>query len=378
MLDVAIIGGGLAGLSLAQRLPFEQYAFAVFEARERFGGRILSLPAPNNIRPVAEAFRSDLGPSWIWPDDQPHIAAFIAEHGLKTYPQYLQGKSLYQTERLLPPQSFVDHTTYASARRIVGGTYRLIETLLARLPPTVLNLQHRLRSLTDRGDHVELQFKNHSQTLTVEARRVVLTLPPRLLVDSISFDPPLDSRLQRLMSHTATWMAGHAKAAIYYRQAFWRQSDYSGSVLASYRGAMLGEIFDACSANGEQAVLSGFFALPAALRSHYRADLEALIVEQLVRLFGKAAAQPEAIVIKDWFAEPCTATPADEIPPIAHPQYGHGWLQLDHWNDKLFFGGTETSAEYGGYLEGALASAGRVANALSLSNLCNLKRRKTP
>lgn len=374
MLDVAIIGGGLSGLSLAQRLYHQGRSFAVFEARDRFGGRILSQTPPANTPAVGEDFRSDLGPSWIWPDQQPRIAAFLAEYSLETYPQWLEGRSLYQADRQLPAQPFIDHTTYASARRLVGGSFRLIETLLAQIPSDLLHLQHRLQSLTDLGEHVELRFDNPSTTLTIDARQVVLTLPPRLLMDSLIFDPPLDANLQHVMSHTSTWMAGHAKAVIYYRQAFWRKADYSGSVLASYQGAALGEIFDAGSANGGQAALSGFFALPASLREQYRDDLEALIIEQLVRLFGKAAAQPEGVVIKDWFTEPYTAAPADEMPPPSHPLYGHPWLQLDHWNDKLYFAGTETSNEHGGYLEGALASAERVAKALSLSDLSHISR----
>lgn len=370
MLDVVIVGGGLSGLSLAQRLHRQQRTFALFEAGDRFGGRILSRSHPGSQQGAPDVFRNDLGPSWVWPDEQQRIAAFVLEHGLKTYPQWQQGKSLYHSDRQLAAQSFVDRSTYANARRIAGGSYSLIETLLAQLPAEALHLQHRLLALTDCGDHVELKFDNPMQTVTLKARRAVLTIPPRLLLAGVEFEPALNPRLQQLMSDTATWMAGHAKAVISYAKPFWRQADFSGNAYANYRGAALAEIFDACSESGELAALSGFFALPAALRRHYQADLEALIVEQLVRLFGPEAAYPTTVVIQDWFAEPYTATPEDEMPPPSHPQYGHPWLQLDHWNDKLFFGGTETATEFGGYLEGALAAAERVATALLVSDRC--------
>ena len=42
MLDIAIIGAGLSGLSLADRLLEDNRHIAVFEARNRYGGRILS------------------------------------------------------------------------------------------------------------------------------------------------------------------------------------------------------------------------------------------------------------------------------------------------------------------------------------------------
>jgi len=93
MLDIAIIGGGLSGLSLAQRLQPTRRKLVVFEARERLGGRILSLPGD-------QPFRYDLGPSWIWPDLQPRLARFIAEHALEIFPQWCEGISFYQSDSL--------------------------------------------------------------------------------------------------------------------------------------------------------------------------------------------------------------------------------------------------------------------------------------
>ena len=357
ILDVAIIGGGLSGLSLAHGLLKENRNIAVFESRERFGGRIVSLPAAGN-------FCYDMGPSWIWPAFQPRLASFIERGNIAVFPQWFSGKSLYQAERELEPQTYIDHNTYEPAKRIQGGAYRLVDSLLREMPLQSLILNHNLREVIDHNDHVELLFSRNSLPISVKARRVVITIPPRLLVNTVEFYPGLDTRLRELMSNTATWMAGHAKAVIRYRRPFWRDADLSGSALAAYQGAALMEVFDASSADGEQAALSGFLALPAALRAKYRDDLDALILEQLVRLFGKEAAQPQEIVIKDWFTEQYTATKEDEIPPPGHPQYGHAWLQLDHWNDKLYFSGTETAPEFGGYLEGALEATERVMKLL--------------
>jgi len=54
------------------------------------------------------------------------------------------------------------------------------------------------------------------------------------------------------------------------------------------------------------------------------------------------------------------------VPPTERPRYGHPWLQLDHWRDKLYFYGTETPHTSGGYLEGALEASDRVFTALTL------------
>ena len=359
MLDVAIVGGGLAGLSLAKHLLTSSQAVAVFEAAERYGGRILSTPA-------RDGFAYDLGPSWIWPVLQPRLARLVEEGEIRVFPQYLEGRALYQVGRADEMQAYVDRETYAEARRIQGGAYGLVEMLLQQIPLIQLHSGHRLLKVIDQGQHVELQFDANGVEHSVLARQVVLTVPPRVLANTVTFEPQLMSEFEALLHNTPTWMAGHAKAVVSYPRPFWREAGYSGAALARFQGAVLAEVFDASSADGEQAALSGFFALPATLREEYRDDLPVLLLEQLVRLFGAEAAKPNEIMIRDWCTEPLTATVADAYPPQTHPQYGHRWLQLDHWNDKLYFGGTESASDYGGYLEGALEAAERVARLLSL------------
>ncbi|GGB82904.1 hypothetical protein GCM10011352_05910 [Marinobacterium zhoushanense] len=370
MLDVAIIGGGLSGLFLAYQLQQAGCRFRLFESRSRFGGRVLSLPASRIEIGAATlpdpSFRYDLGAGWIWPDSQPRIAALVEQFGLTLFPQWLEGDSLYQTGRETPPRRYFDHATYASARRVAGGSERLTDELLRRLPPHNLQLNYHLLGLRDRGDRVELSLNTGGSEVQVTAHQVVLCLPPRVVGANLSFTPALDPRLMALMQNTPTWMAGHAKALIRYSEPFWREGGLSGSVLAGYAGAVLGEVFDAGSEDGTQAALSGFFAIPAPMRRQYRNDLYALVLDQLIDLFGPQAASPEEVMVKEWSDEPLTATAADDLPPMEHPRYGHPWFELDHWNDKLHFCGTETAAEFGGYMEGALEAAERVAAVLQL------------
>lgn len=363
LLDTAIIGAGLAGLSLATELWGRGADCTVFEARDRCGGRILSA-APSPVQP-ASPFRFDLGPSWIWTEAQPEIEVFLRRFEIGEFPQWQQGANVYMAQRETEPQTYWDENSYAGAGRITGGTIALIDALLSRAPAAALRLEHRLREVIDHGEYVELRFSKPGEWLSVSARTAVITLPPRLVGQTIRFAPTLDADLTAVMANTPTWMAGHAKAVVRYREPFWRAAGLSGNGFAIYPGAALREIFDACSADGEIAAVSGFFGLPAAMRSRYRDDLEALVLEQLVRLFGAEAARPEEVLLKDWSVDEYTAVAADQIPPTDHPQYGHPALQVARWKDKLYFAGTETAGHYGGYLEGALESAARVARRLS-------------
>jgi monoamine oxidase len=360
LLDVAIIGAGLSGLSLVDKLLPHKPNIGVFEARKRCGGRILSAST------TTRGFTADLGPTWLWPEDQPLITALVERLGLTLYPQWDLGQSLYQVQADATPATYIDTQTHAEARRISGGCQQLIEGLLQHIPERVLHLGHRLLALSDQGSHVDLTFATDSSAMTIRARQVVLAAPPRLLASNITFQPALAPGLLSLMQDTPTWMAGHAKAMLVYEQAFWRQQGYSGNAISPYPSAVLAEVYDACSDNDETAALFGFFGLPAEIREQYLDSLPALIVRQMVGLFGPAAANPLRVVIQDWSQEPFTATSEDRMPAFEHPSYGHRALQLDHWQDKLYFCGTETASRSGGYLEGALAASDRVFSALTL------------
>lgn len=360
MLDIAIIGGGLSGLALAEHLQDDQRNLAVFEARERYGGRILT----HTSRDPELAL--DLGPTWLWPDQQPRIARLARRLELKLFRQWDGGHCLYQVDANQVPSLYIDVETHAGSRRIEGGCGQLIAGLLQRLPHSALHLQHRLLSLTDRQTHIDLLFATGAGESLVQARRVVLAAPPRLLAETIHFDPPLATKFTQLLRDTPTWMAGHAKALLVYERAFWRHFGFSGNALLRYPGAALAELYDACPADPQTAVLFGFFGLPAAVRGYYRDNLEEMVVQQLTGLFGEEAANPVQVIIQDWSTEIYTASSEDQIPPTAHPAYGQTLLQLDHWGDKLYFCGTETAAQAGGYLEGALEAAERVYKALTL------------
>ena len=355
MLEVAIVGGGLAGLSLATELSTKTWA--LFEANDRFGGRIFSTPAISGDKSA----RFDLGPTWIWPHNQPRLRQLVQHYGIQLFPQFQAGDALYMAGRAQPPQRYPDPQGYQGAYRVQGGAQCLVEALEAQLSPESVFLDHRLTRLTDRGDHVELGFETQGKSAIQLARKVVLCLPPRLLANNLVFEPAMEPKLKQLMLDTPTWMAGHGKMVLQYERPFWREQGLSGNAFAPYPGALLGEIFDACNSTGTVAALGGFFALPAAIRQQYPEDLAALAMAQLFYFFGQPATKPIAVYQQDWHQQNLTAVAADEFIPAAHPVYGHQWLRLDHWGEKLWFGATETDPQFGGYLEGALSAAARVA-----------------
>jgi monoamine oxidase len=81
--DVVVVGAGLAGLVAARELVAAGVEAVVLEARERVGGRTLTLPA-------ADGTPIDHGAQWIGPT-QDRIAALAASVGVTTYATWDRG-----------------------------------------------------------------------------------------------------------------------------------------------------------------------------------------------------------------------------------------------------------------------------------------------
>lgn len=358
MLDTAIVGGGLCGLALASSLNGQGRTFALYEARSRLGGRILSVPAANSGPAL------DLGPTWFWPDTQPRMTRLVEELGLSSFLQHDSGNVLRMADHDAKPEIMAVSSVHGGARRLEGGMATLVQALVDRLPAEALHLEHVLTLVRDRGDHVELHFSYGEVTAVVRARHAVLALPPRLLDEHVRFEPALEAPVREAMRDTHTWMADQAKALVTYPRAFWREAGHSGNAFVSHDHVALGEIFDACNAAGDQAALGGFFALPPEFRAATRgAGLSMLITSQMVQVFGQEAEGGEQR-LQDWATEPYTCAKLDKTPLDGHPEYGNPNLRRRMWADKLYLGGSETAGYGGGYLEGALDTAARILRSL--------------
>lgn len=358
MLETAIVGAGLCGLALAHSLQAQGRPFALFEARNRLGGRILS------VQSEAAGLALDLGPTWFWPDTQPRILKLVNDLGLRSFPQHDTGEVLNLTDHDKQPDAIERPNLHGGAHRIEGGMAALVEALSRDIPASALRFGHVLTAVFDQGDHVVLRFQCGEASVEIQARRVVLAMPPRLVEERVRFQPPLDGQVREAMRETYTWMADQAKALVAYEQPFWREAGHSGNAFVHHEHVVLGEIFDACNANGDQAALGGFFSLPLELRTSLRKGMAMLVSSQLVQVFGTDAERGEQHV-QDWASEPYTCSSRDQTSPDNHPEYGHPSLRWPQWDHKLHFGGSETASYGGGYLEGALEAAARIQRALN-------------
>jgi monoamine oxidase len=361
MLETAIVGGGLCGLALARALSRRTAAFQLFEARPGLGGRILTVAGPGGAA-------ADLGPSWFWPRTQPAITRLVGDLGLADFPQHDDGAVLHLRDPDKSPDSIAGRGLHDGARRLKGGIAKLVDALARELPPDRIHLGHELTRVTDRGAHVVLTFLADGRTIEVEARRVVLALPPRLLAEHVRFEPELDEATREAMRGTETWMAAQAKVVVFYRSPIWRQQGRSGDAFVAHEQAVVAEIFDACDATAEHGALGGFLAFSPALRQTFEAGLPMLMASQMVQVFGAALEQEQLDQhYQDWAAERFTCSGLDRDGPQGneHLDVASPLLRRPLWGSRLHLGGAETAARAAGYLEGALDAARRIDRALA-------------
>lgn len=375
MRDVVIIGGGVCGLALAHSLHARRVDWALCEARPRLGGRVLTQPTVHGV-PL------DLGPAWYWPSHQPSMTRLVDDLGLASLPQPDDGQVLHLHDPAEAPvlvtvspmgagdvadagQAPQPGSVHGGARRLAAGMAAVVEALAAPLPAERLQLDTVLEAVDDAGDHLCLHLRHAGESLTLRTRRVVLALPPRVAEAQVRFTPALAPELVAALRATPTWMATAAKAAFAYERPFWRAASHTGNAWVTHPQAVLSEVFDVSPPTGGGG-LAGFLALGASARQSFDAGLALLLHSQVGQLFG-AEAETGELHRFDWAAEPYTAAPLDLAEDAQlgantapHSAYGASLLQQGHWQDRLFFGGTETARQGGGYLEGALSAAARL------------------
>ena len=161
IVEVAVIGAGLSGLSAARRVAAGGRTVTVLEARDRVGGKMRT--------DTVGGHRADMGAHWIGPT-QDRVAALGRELGVGTEPQHLEGRSILVAGR--------------KRRTFRGSLPPLSPLALAELGVLQLRLNRLRRRVSLEDPWAPAATTDwDSQTVADFARRRLRTAGARLFVD---------------------------------------------------------------------------------------------------------------------------------------------------------------------------------------------------
>ena len=338
--DIVIIGAGLTGLCLHHFLKDRSLRIHIVEARPRVGGRIHTL-RPETGPPV------EMGATWL---GAKHTRLFELLQSLQVevFPQRLGKQAFYEWISTSPHQLVALPPNEEPSFRIQGGTGRLIETLAREVPPDQMSLGEPVEKICCDGKGLRV----FTAQTCFETRVVVSTLPPNLLLQTVSVEPALPADLVGVMEKTHTWMGESIKVGLTFERPFWRAENRSGTVFSNV--GPVSELYDHSSYEDDLHALKGFFNSTYA--SLTKAEREAMVLNQLRKYYGEKVVDHLGYHEAVWAQESYTYTPyISHVMP--HQNNGHKIYRKPQLDGKLIIAGSETAPVFPGYMEGAVESA---------------------
>jgi len=342
---IIIIGAGLSGLMTAYLLKKKGLEFTILEAGTRIGGRIETITG-------ASGSTMEMGATWFSNLHQ-HLIALLSELNISYFKQRTQGISLFETMSFVPPQKFEISDAEESSYRIEGGTIKLIEKLVDEVGIENIKTETKVNAIKEFGDYLEVIDSNGAK---YHSLKVISTLPPHLLVQTIALEPALSNSIQNLAKKTHTWMGESIKFAVEYEKPFWREQNYSGTLFS--QASIIQEMYDHSNNDDSGFALKGF--LNGGTYTLSQEERKEKVLLQLVKLYGTGAGNYIAYYEKVWREEPLTFLPYEEL-VLGHENNGHPAYQKPLLNNKLFLAGSETATKNPGYMEGAIVAAKSIA-----------------
>ncbi len=337
----------MSGLTVAYLLSKGGIRATVLEASSRLGGRIQTIKGGRQT-PL------ELGATWF-SDMHPNLLSLIDELGLKKYPQFSKGISLFQTKSFEPPQKFFVPEAETPSYRLAGGTQMLIDTLAQKLPDDVILPDTKATMVMETESGI---LVGTADGRSMHAGKVIVCIPPQLAAEHLAFSPGLPDALDAVLPTVQTWMAGAVKFTLEYDRPFWREEGYSG-MLYSHAG-IITEMYDHTNFEETKFGFTGFLNGGAA--SYSSEVRKEFVLRQLQDLLGAEALQPVAYFDKVWTDEFILA--GNQVIRRPHQNNGHPLLQQSYMDGRLFFAGTETATGFPGYMEGAVIAARSVVSRL--------------
>lgn len=306
--------------------------------------------------PGARGFDSQTIASWLAARNMHAEAVSVIEQGMRgVYGEEPAQVSLLDLLAQVTGVGGSVETLTGSAQsiRFVGGPQQMSMRLAERLAnPVVLGSPVRLiergataRVLTDAGTY---------------AASAVIVAVPKSVTARILFTPELPPEYAQYLQRQPT--GATVKVQVVYPSPFWRAEGLSGQVVSD--AGPIDLAYDNSPPDGSPGVLVGFaegdFGRSLARRGP--AGRRKAVLASLETYFGAAAGRPSGYNDLVWASEPFTGGAYGSFnPPGVLTSLGAGTRGPV---ENIYFAGADYSAEWPGYMEGAIRSGSAAASAV--------------
>ncbi|HEX7314792.1 MAG TPA: FAD-dependent oxidoreductase [Pyrinomonadaceae bacterium] len=354
---VVVLGAGLAGLSAGYELTRAGHEVKVLEARERPGGRVLTL------RTFDEGLYGDAGAARI-PDGHEWVLRYVKEFGLRLLPFYTEAGLFGKVRRGRRSEVRWDDfaeavedlvgVTLGEARgwhKIEGGNDLLPRAFAERLAGNVV-YGAAVSKVEQDAAGARVIFKRAGADETLPADYVVCAIPFAVL-GRVEFAPRLSTQKTRVRDEMVYEMA--ARAFMQTRGRFWEGTRVNGFAVADLPAEFWPSTFGQPGRRGVlQAYVRHFTATDwAKLNEADRLSTALKLTEQAVP--GTRAAF-ERGTVKCWGEDPWAGC------GWTHPS-GTQLVAINAPEGRVHFAGEHASI-YASWMNGALESGNRAARAV--------------
>jgi len=338
--DVVIIGAGLSGLTLAYLLRDKGLSVKIIEAGDRLGGRIYTHKTKNGEL-------IDLGAAWIT-NQHKVMLNLIKELEIPLFDQVYGDTAIYEPFGSSAPQLVQLPKSGESTYRIQGGTSVIIDKLASLLRKEDIILNEKVAEIISEEGFIQVNTESGE---TISSKKVITTLPPNLLVQSIKFSPELPNELVSVCKKTHTWMGESIKVAVTFDSHFWNKTNSSGTIYSN--AGPIQEMCEHNDADNKTFILKGFFNNSYSKATSEQREL--LVMNQLLKYYGDYKKSMIKFYDKVWSKDELTFCPYESV-VIPHQNNGHIIFNESFLEGKLHVSGAETAEYMPGYMEGAIRS----------------------
>ena len=352
--DVIIVGAGMAGLVAAYELKKVGHRVTVLEARDRIGGRVLTVRSP-----FSDGHHAEAGAARIPPDH--NLTLGYADHfGLTLDPFYPQSGSYVDltdgTRSVIPTSDFLEgrpwpgsvkHKEYVKIR---GGTDLLPKSFAESLTDDI-TFSKPVESIEQTSDGVTVTVVGEAQ---YTCDRVLCTVPLPVL-NRIEFMPSLSAEKIDAMSGGYNYAAS-TRVFLQFRERFWENEGLNGWGYTDWPEEVWQPTWDR---EGQRGIIMSY------LRYDRAVEIDQLSLDErannvLARwysLFPGVKDYLESGTSHSWALEAWSGG-AWSSPTSA--QYDALQSHIGRAEGRIHFAG-EHASDYHGWMQGALVSGLRAA-----------------